>query len=108
MIFYDCEELEAKLYKAGIINMILSVLLCISLLFNLHCAMAESINCTTFGTLTTCTNGMTINRMALGTNITTPEPVLPPMEQIAPAMLVAPFPQMPQIPQIQPIPGFNK
>lgn len=105
MIFYNCDELENKLYKAGIINMILSVLLCISLLFNLHCAMAESINCTTFGTLTTCTNGMTINRMALGTNITMPEPILPPMEQIAPAMLVAPFPQ---IHPIEPIPGFNK
>lgn len=105
MIFYNCDELENKLYKAGIINMILSVLLCISLLFNLHCAMAESINCTTFGTLTTCSNGMTINRMALGTNITIPEPVLPPMEQIAPAMLVAPFPQ---IQPIEPIPGFNK
>jgi len=106
MIFYNCDELENKLYKAGIINMILSVLLCISLLFNLHCAMAESINCTTFGTLTTCTNGMTINRMALGTNIITPElPILPPMEQIAPAMLVAPFPQ---IQPIEPIPGFNK
>jgi len=105
MIFYNCDELENKLYKAGIINMILSVLLCISLLFNLHCAMSESINCTTFGNLTTCTNGMTINRMALGTNITMPEPILPPMEQIAPAMLVAPFPQ---IQPIQPIPGFNK
>ena len=107
MIFYNCEELEAKLYKARMINLYLTIALIISLMVNV--ASAESINCTTFGTQTTCSNGMVINRMALGTNITTPElPILPPMEQIAPAMLVAPFPQMPQIPQIQPIPGFNK
>ena len=104
MIFYNCEELEAKLYKARMINLYLTIALIISLMVNV--ASAESINCTTFGTLTTCTNGMTINRMALGTNITTPElPILPPMEQIAPAMLVAPFPQ---IQPIEPIPSFNK
>ena len=104
MIFYNCEELEAKLYKARMINLYLTIALIISLMVNV--ASAESINFTTFGTLTTCTNGMTINRMALGTNITTPElPILPPMEQIAPAMLVAPFPQ---IQPIEPIPGFNK
>ncbi len=104
MIFYNCEELEAKLYKAKMINLYLTIALIISLMVNV--ASAESINCTTFGNLTTCTNGMTINRMVLGTNITTPElPILPPMEQIAPAMLVAPFPQ---IQPIEPIPGFNK
>ena len=104
MIFYNCEELEAKLYKARMINLYLTIALIISLMVNV--ASAESINCTTFGTQTTCSNGMVINRMALGTNITTPEmPILPPMEQIAPAMLVAPFPQ---IQPIQPIPGFNK
>jgi hypothetical protein len=104
MIFYNCEELEAKLYKAKMINLYLTIALIISLMVNV--ASAESINCTTFGTQTTCTNGMVINRMALGTNITTPElPILPPMEQIAPAMLVAPFPQ---IQPIEPIPGFNK
>ena len=104
MIFYNCEELEAKLYKARMINLYLTIALIISLMVNV--ASAETINCTTFGTQTTCTNGMVINRMALGTNITTPElPILPPMEQIAPAMLVAPFPQ---IQPIEPIPGFNK
>jgi hypothetical protein len=104
MIFYNCEELETKLYKARMINLYLTIALIISLMVNV--ASAETINCTTFGTQTTCSNGMTINRMALGTNITTPEmPILPPMEQIAPAMLVAPFPQ---IQPIQPIPGFNK
>lgn len=107
MIFYNCEELEAKLYKARMINLYLTIALIISLMVNV--ASAETINCTTFGTQTTCTNGMVINRMALGTNITTPElPILPPMEQIAPAMLVAPFPQIQPIQPIQPIPGFNK
>ena len=103
MIFYNFEELEAKLYRAKLINLYLTIALIISLMVNV--ASAESINCTTFGTQTTCSNGMVINRMALGTNITMPEPILPPMEQIAPAMLVAPFPQ---IQPIEPIPGFNK
>ena len=96
MIFYNCEELEAKLYKARMINLYLTIALIISLMVNV--ASAETINCTTFGTQTTCTNGMVINRMALGTNITTPElPILPPMEQIAPAMLVVPIPPIPGI-----------
>jgi hypothetical protein len=96
MIFYNCEELEAKLYKARMINLYLTIALIISLMANV--ASAETINCTTFGTQTTCTNGMVINRMALGTNITMPElPILPPMEQIAPAMLVVPIPPIPGI-----------
>ena len=96
MIFYNCEELETKLYKARMINLYLTIALIISLMVNV--ASAESINCTTFGTQTTCTNGMVINRMALGTNITMPElPILPPMEQIAPAMLVVPIPPIPGI-----------
>ena len=96
MIFYNCEELEAKLYKARMINLYLTIALIISLMVNV--ASAETINCTTFGTQTTCTNGMVINRMALGTNITMPElPILPPMEQIAPAMLVVPIPPIPGI-----------
>ena len=105
MIFYNCEELETKLYKARMINLYLTIALIISLMVNV--ASAETINCTTFGTQTTCTNGMVINRMALGTNITMPDvvPVVTPMEQIAPAMLVVPIPQ---IHPIEPIPGFNK
>ena len=96
MIFYNSEELEAKLYKARMINLYLTIALIISLMVNV--ASAETINCTTFGTQTTCTNGMVINRMALGTNITMPElPILPPMEQIAPAMLVVPIPPIPGI-----------
>jgi hypothetical protein len=96
MIFYNCEELETKLYKARLINLYLTIALIISLMVNV--ASAETINCTTFGTQTTCTNGMVINRMALGTNITMPElPILPPMEQIAPAMLVVPIPPIPGI-----------
>ena len=96
MIFYNCEELETKLYKARMINLYLTIALIISLMVNV--ASAETINCTTFGTQTTCTNGLVINRMALGTNITTPElPILPPMEQIAPAMLVVPIPPIPGI-----------
>ena len=96
MIFYNCEELETKLYKARMINLYLTIALIISLMVNV--ASAETINCTTFGTQTTCTNGMVINRMALGTIITTPElPILPPMEQIAPAMLVVPIPPIPGI-----------
>lgn len=96
MIFYNCEELETKLYKARMINLYLTIALIISLMVNV--ASAETINCTTFGTQTTCTNGMVINRMALGTNITMPElPILPPMEQIAPAMLVVPIPPIPGI-----------
>ena len=97
MIFYNCEELETKLYKARMINLYLTIALIISLMVNV--ASAESINCTTFGTQTTCTNGMVINRMALGTNITMPAvvPVVTPMEQIAPAMLVVPIPPIPGI-----------
>ena len=97
MIFYNCEELEAKLYKARLINLYLTIALIISLMVNV--ASAETINCTTFGTQTTCTNGMVINRMALGTNITMPDvvPVVTPMEQIAPAMLVVPIPPIPGI-----------
>jgi hypothetical protein len=95
MIFYNCEELETKLYKARMINLYLTIALIISLMVNV--ASAETINCTTFGTQTTCTNGMVINRMALGTIITTPESILPPMEQIAPAMLVVPIPPIPGI-----------
>jgi hypothetical protein len=96
MIFYNCEELETKLYKARMINLYLTIALIISLMVNV--ASAETINCTTFGTQTTCTNGLVINRMALGTNITMPElPILPPMEQIAPAMLVVPIPPIPGI-----------
>ena len=97
MIFYNCEELETKLYKARMINLYLTIALIISLMVNV--ASAETINCTTFGTQTTCTNGMVINRMALGTNITTPDvvPVVTPMEQIAPAMLVVPIPPIPGI-----------
>jgi hypothetical protein len=97
MIFYNCEELEAKLYKARMINLYLTIALIISLMVNV--ASAETINCTTFGTQTTCTNGMVINRMALGTNITMPDvvPVVTPMEQIAPAMLVVPIPPIPGI-----------
>jgi len=96
MIFYNCEELETKLYKARMINLYLTIALIISLMVNV--ASAETINCTTFGTMTTCTNGMVINQMALGTNITMPElPILPPMEQIAPAMLVVPIPPIPGI-----------
>ena len=95
MIFYNSEELEAKLYKARLINLYLTIALIISLMVNV--ASAETINCTTFGTQTTCTNGMVINRMALGTNITMPESILPPMEQIAPAMLVVPIPPIPGI-----------
>jgi hypothetical protein len=97
MIFYNCEELETKLYKARMINLYLTIALIISLMVNV--ASAETINCTTFGTQTTCTNGMVINRMALGTNITTPDvvPVVTPMKQIAPAMLVVPIPPIPGI-----------
>ena len=97
MIFYNCEELETKLYKARMINLYLTIALIISLMVNV--ASAETINCTTFGTQTTCTNGMVINRMALGTNITTPDvvPVVTPMEQIAPATLVVPIPPIPGI-----------
>ena len=97
MIFYNCEELETKLYKARLINLYLTIALIISLMVNV--ASAETINCTTFGTQTTCTNGMVINRMALGTNITMPDvvPVVTPMEQIAPAMLVVPIPPIPGI-----------
>ena len=96
MIFYNCEELETKLYKARMINLYLTIALIISLMVNV--ASAETINCTTFGTQTTCTNGLVINRMALGTNITMPElPILPPMEQIAPATLVVPIPPIPGI-----------
>jgi|FLOH01.1.fsa_nt_gi hypothetical protein len=97
MIFYNCEELETKLYKARMINLYLTIALIISLMVNV--ASAETINCTTFGTQTTCTNGMVINRMALGTNITMPDvvPVVTPMEQIAPAMLVVPIPPIPGI-----------
>jgi hypothetical protein len=95
MIFYNCEEIEQKLYKSRILNLVLMILLIMSLMVNV--ASAETINCTTFGTQTTCTNGMVINRMALGTNITTPESILPPMEQIAPAMLVVPIPPIPGI-----------
>ena len=97
MIFYNCEELETKLYKARMINLYLTIALIISLMVNV--ASAETINCTTFGTQTTCTNGIVINRMALGTNITTPDvvPVVTPMEQIAPAMLVVPIPPIPGI-----------
>lgn len=97
MIFYNCEELEAKLYKARMINLYLTIALLVSLMVNV--ASAETINCTTFGTQTTCTNGMVINRMALGTNITMPDvvPIVTPMEQIAPAMLVVPIPPIPGI-----------
>ena len=97
MIFYNCEEIETKLYKARMINIYLTIALIISLMVNV--ASAETINCTTFGTQTTCTNGMVINRMALGTNIITPDvvPVVTPMEQIAPAMLVVPIPPIPGI-----------
>ena len=97
MIFYNCEELEAKLYKARMINLYLTIALIISLMVNV--ASAETINCTTFGTQTTCTNGLVINRMALGTNITMPDvvPIVTPMEQIAPAMLVVPIPPIPGI-----------
>ena len=97
MIFYNCEELEAKLYKARLINLYLTIALIISLMVNV--ASAETINCTTFGTQTTCTNGLVINRMALGTNITMPDvvPIVSPMEQIAPAMLVVPIPPIPGI-----------
>jgi hypothetical protein len=97
MIFYNCEELETKLYKARMLNLYLTIALLISLMVNV--ASAETINCTTFGTQTTCTNGMVINRMALGTNITMPDvvPVVTPMEQIAPAMLVVPIPPIPGI-----------
>lgn len=97
MIFYNCEELETKLYKARMINLYLTIALIISLMVNV--ASAETINCTTFGTQTTCTNGMVINRMALGTNITMPDvvPIVTPMEQIAPAMLVVPIPPIPGI-----------
>ena len=97
MIFYNCEELESKLYKARMINLYLTIALIISLMVNV--ASAETINCTTFGTQTTCTNGMVINRMALGTNITMPDvvPIVTQMEQIAPAMLVVPIPPIPGI-----------
>ena len=97
MIFYNCEELETKLYKARLINLYLTIALIISLMVNV--ASAETINCTTFGTQTACTNGMVINRMALGTNITMPDvvPIVTQMEQIAPAMLVVPIPPIPGI-----------
>jgi hypothetical protein len=42
MIFYNCEELEAKLYKARMINLYLTVALVISIMFNIAPAMADS------------------------------------------------------------------
>ena len=43
MIFYNCEELEAKLYKSRMINLYLTVALVISIMFNIAPAEAASL-----------------------------------------------------------------
>ena len=43
MIFYSCEEIETKLYKARMINLYLTVALVISIMFNIAPAEAASL-----------------------------------------------------------------
>ena len=43
MIFYNCEELETKLYKARMINLALMILLIVSLMFNFKDAFSASL-----------------------------------------------------------------
>lgn len=46
MIFYNCEELESKLYKSRMINLYLTVALVISIMFNIAPAEAASLYAT--------------------------------------------------------------
>lgn len=43
MIFYNCEEIETKLYKSRMINLYLAVALVISIMFNIAPAEAASL-----------------------------------------------------------------
>lgn len=43
MIFYNCEEIEQKLYKSRLMNLFLMVLLIVSLMFNFKDAFSASL-----------------------------------------------------------------
>ena len=43
MIFYNCEEIEQKLYKSRMINLALMILLIVSLIFNFKDAFSASL-----------------------------------------------------------------